>query len=934
MEIVKPKISAGYALLRAGSLPDAMVCFIDTIEHAPTLAGVARANIQQTQRYFKNIKESEKTTYTVYSGENTSPSTNDIILNGGAISLNGQSQQLHEGTTGASLAHFAALHPASQLMDAVAGPASLLLGLMYRLLWKTRVTVHVGKHAPVALDDYLQSEVNAPTLAQLVLALQPANVLLIQLLGRPQAHAASVGTAIWPRKYARLGALHDDLVASTDEMFLHSLLNLAVGRVIQPHEFIHFEERLQAQLSTRQQIANIVCNGAESKRYVADHGWKFRQTKQVYSHPEAGDVVPAEIHLPLHANPKVSVLIPVYEKVEYTLECLKSIADHPPKVPFEVIVMDDRSPDGSASILQQVKNLRVVLNPQNLGFLRSCNNGAKHAKGEYLFFLNNDTQVKTGWLDELVDTFTNFPNCGLAGSKLIYPDGLLQEAGGIVWQDGSAWNYGNRQDPNLPQFNYAREVDYVSGAAIMVPAELFTSLGGFDERYAPAYYEDTDLALQIRALGKSVIYQPLSEVVHFEGISSGTDTTSGIKAYQVINREKFLQRWKDKLQSHRPNGVEPHLERDRGAKGRVLFIDACTPTPDQDSGSIDIYNLMKVFMEMGWAVTFIPEDNYAYMDKYTPALQKLGVQALYLPHLTSVDDHVSPYGSSYDLVMSFRPMVTQKHIRNLRLKCPKAKIVFNTVDLHFLRLEREAKLKNDLDIAQEGLKLKAIELDLMKQADLTTVVSSTELEMLQKMGVKRVVHLPFSREIQPTKVDFYKRSGVLFVGGFQHQPNIDSVLFFIKEVMPYLREMDPTLKINIVGSNTPPEIQLLSSNDIIIHGYLEDLNPLINSVRINVAPLRYGAGTKGKVAMAMACGLPTIGTSIAFEGMGVVHNSHVIFADTALDLAKSITHLNKNFDLWKSISNNGLDYCRSNFGIDVIKNIVMSKVLESKSLSA
>lgn len=927
MEIKCLKLSTGFSFLREGRLSDAMGCFVDTLECWPTLAGVVRSNIQQTQRYFQKNPTGYSMVVKVTGEASLAYAGIAIVLKDDGIALNGEHHPIVEGSTGASLARFVAQHPVSKLNDTLASHNSLLLCLMYRLLWKTRVTVQLSNKAQVLLDDFLNNEADAATMAQLALTIQSVNMLLIQHLGHPHGHASIDGVVSWPRKYARLTTICDDLVASGEEHFLQSLFNMAVGRAIQPLELKHFSEQLQGLKSSRLQIAYNVCIGDESKRYVSGRAMDLMKNQLVYIHPEVGDIEPDDIKLPLHVDPRVSILIPVYEKVEYTLACLKSITEQLPKVSFEVIVMDDCSPDGSAKILQQVKNLRVVMNPHNLGFLRSCNNGAKQAKGEYFFFLNNDTKVKTGWLDELVDTFTHFPNCGLAGSKLIYPDGLLQEAGGIVWQDGSAWNYGNRQDPALPQFNYAREVDYVSGAAIMVPAQLFHNLGGFDERYIPAYYEDTDLAMRLREQGKSVIYQPQSEVVHFEGISSGTDTSAGIKAYQVVNREKYLERWKSRLSAHRPNGVEPHLERDRGAKGRVLFIDACTPTPDQDSGSIDIFNLMKMFVEMGWAVTFIPEDNYAYMPKYTAALQRMGVQAEYHPHITSVDEHITPYGASYDLVMSFRPMVTHKHIKNLRKKCPNAKIVFNTVDLHFLRLEREAKLKKDPSIANEGLKLKAIELELMKQADLTTVVSSTEHEMLQKMGLQSVLHLPFSRAVRPSNAPFESRSGLVFVGGFQHNPNVDAVIYFVSAIMPLIRELIPGAVLNIVGSNAPKEVRDLASGDILVHGFVEDLESLMDTMRVNVAPLRYGAGTKGKVIHALANGLPTVATSIAVEGMGLKNMEHVGIADNADDFAKTLSSLYSEKILWESFSSNGLSYAEQGYGIDALKKNIKTKIL-------
>jgi GT2 family glycosyltransferase len=931
-------LSEGYGYLREGKLPVAMSRFVQALGAAGPLASVVTANIRQTRRYYaKQAREHGDVSLVIVSqpkvgGRSQRASgpqqgfNETIELSDDGILFQGSTYSFSAQNLGNALAAFAAQHPATHVYDTVGRPASLLLALMYRLLWRTKATVSYSSSSRVRVEDFLEHQTDPQTLAQIATSLAGASLALIKHLGQPaiatQQHQNQPQAVTWPRKFTRLGELHQVLIQGTDSQFLIALFDTAFGRAPQQYERDHYLSELAAGSVTRASLAQTICAGPEAQRHLADNLKRRKADHAVYSHPGPGDLHPDEIELPHHPNPKVSVLIPVYEKVEYTLACLKSIADHLPKASFEVIVMDDQSPDGSAKLLQQVKNVRVIVNPQNMGFLRSCNNGTRHAKGEYLFFLNNDTQVKPGWLDELLLTFTNFPNCGLAGSKLIYPDGLLQEAGGIVWQDGSAWNYGNRQDPKLPQFNYAREVDYVSGAAIMVPTKLYEELGGFDELYAPAYYEDTDLALRIRAQGKSVIYQPMSEVVHFEGISSGTDTSTGIKAYQVINREKFLQRWKARLQQHRRNGVEPHLERDRGAKGRVLFIDACTPTPDQDSGSIDIYNLMKVFVEMGWAVSFIPEDNYAYMEKYTPAIQKLGVQALYHPHINTVDDHITPYGGSYDLVMSFRPMVTRRHIDNLRQKCPAAKIVYNTVDLHFLRLDREAKLKNDAAIAQEGLKLKAIELELMKQADLTTVVSSSELETLQKMGVERVVHLPFSREIHPSNVPFEARSGIIFVGGFQHNPNVDAVQYFVTDIMPLLREMIPGVVLHLVGSNTPRVIEIMACEDIVVHGFIEDLEELMSGIRVNVAPLRYGAGTKGKVVHAMSIGVPTVATPIASEGMNLRHLSEILIANDSESFANMIKEVYENKKLWNDLSSKGLMLAQRLFGLNSIREKV------------
>lgn len=204
-------------------------------------------------------------------------------------------------------------------------------------------------------------------------------------------------------------------------------------------------------------------------------------------------------------NPLVSIIIPVYNQFEYTYSYLRSILKNSGDIEYEVIIADDCSTDFTKDITKVVEGVNVKKAPTNLKFLLNCNNAAKSARGQYILFLNNDTQVQKDWLKHLVDLIESDSNIGMVGSKLVYPDGLLQEAGGIVWKDGSAWNYGNRQDGNASEYNYVKEVDYISGAAIMIRHSLWDELGGFDESFIPAYYEDTDLAFQVRRAGYKVL---------------------------------------------------------------------------------------------------------------------------------------------------------------------------------------------------------------------------------------------------------------------------------------------------------------------------------------------------------------------------------------------------------------------------------------------
>lgn len=640
------------------------------------------------------------------------------------------------------------------------------------------------------------------------------------------------------------------------------------------------------------------------------------------------------IKLKTSDEPLVSVIIPIYGKIDYTLNCLASIAENPPQVSFEVIIIDDRSPDNSVEVLSHVKDLRLIENGANKGFIRSCNLGAKAAWGEYLYFLNNDTKVTSGWMDELVRTFHDFPGTGLVGSKLVYPDGRLQEAGGIIWQDGSAWNFGRLQDPRLPVFNYVREVDYCSGASVVVPKSIYDELDGFDEHYLPAYCEDSDLALKIRDAGYRVIYQPLSTVIHYEGITSGTDLNSGVKAYQVTNTKKQYARWKERLSKHQPAGVDVDDAKDRRAKRRILVLEHCTPTPNQDAGSLIVFNLLLLLREMDFQVTFIPEDNFLYMPEYTAALQRVGIEVLYAPFVTSVEQHLKEHGGRYDSAFLFRPAVVERNIEAVRHYCPQAKVIYHTQDLHFLRMLREAELFQDAEKAAAAAKMKLVEFNAINACEAVIVVSEKELELIRDEFPQGKLHtLPLILDVPGTKQPFADRRDIVFVGSFQHPPNVDAVKYFVSDVMPLLRRDLPNVRFFAVGSNPPDEIKELASDDVIITGFIEDLNSFLDTKRVSVAPLRYGAGIKGKIGTAMAVGLPVVATGLAVEGMSLTGGENILVADDPESFAKAIFEIYENESFWNKISRKSLESAKNMWGAEPARRKI-SDILAGLGIAA
>jgi GT2 family glycosyltransferase len=630
----------------------------------------------------------------------------------------------------------------------------------------------------------------------------------------------------------------------------------------------------------------------------------------------------APFTLATSAQPRVSIVIPVYNKIAYTAACLRALSEHAGGVAFEVIVVDDASSDATAQRMPEIGGIRVMRNAQNLGFVGSCNAGAECAKGEFVLFLNNDTVVTAGWLEALLRCFEEEPDCGLAGAKLVYPDGRLQEAGGIVCVDGSGWNYGRFDDPADPRYNFRREADYCSGAAILLRRDLFTQLGGFDVRYAPAYYEDTDLAFSVRAAGKKVFYEPRATVVHFEGVTAGTDIGSGMKRFQAINREKFLHKWKNELR-RQPAPIHDAKRADAAAnwraRGRVLIVDACTPMPDHDSGSLRMVNLMRLLRGLGLAVSFLP-DNRAHDGRYTHALQALGVETLYHPFVADPIAWLRGRGGELDAIVLSRHYVAANYVALARLYAPQAKLIFDTVDLHYLREQRAAQLEGKPELAQQAARTQAQEFKLMRECDVSLVVSSVEKELLARELPRAHIEVVSNvHEVHGRRRDFDARRDLVFVGGFQHPPNTDAVLWFVREVFPLVRAGLPSILFHVIGSKAPLQILDLAHDGVIVHGFVADIVPYMDGCRLSVAPLRYGAGVKGKVNMAMSYGLPVVATGTAVEGMHVADGEDILVAESPADFAAAILRAYNDAALWKKLSDNSIANVRKHFSFDAAR---------------
>jgi len=451
----------------------------------------------------------------------------------------------------------------------------------------------------------------------------------------------------------------------------------------------------------------------------------------------------------------------------------------------------------------------------------------------------------------------------------------------------------------------------------MLPTELWRELGGFDRLFAPAYYEDVDLAFRVRAHGRQTWVQPRSRLIHYEGRTSGTDTSTGVKAYQKINAHKFFLRWRETLLSHRRGPESPFLERERGVRQRALVIDATCPTPKQDAGSGYVMDIFRLLQELGYKVVFLPQHNLLYQPAHTPELERLGVECVHAPYHGPIADYLRSYGWLFDVVMVFRPDVLAAVIDGLRAHARSAPILFNTVDLHYLRMERAAAVAGP-DAAPPDIEgMRTRELGIIGQADCVLTPSTYEAEILgPELGDLPVSVLPLMAEYNGTKVGFEARRDICFLGGYTHPPNADAVIFFVTEILPLIRAHDPGIRFIIVGANTTPGVASLASENVVVAGMVENLRDVFDKVRVFVCPLRFGAGTKGKIVKAMSYGVPVVSTSIGAEGMRLVEGTQLLVADTPADIAEACLRAYGDPVLWQLLSEAGLTQVREVWSLD------------------
>ena len=606
---------------------------------------------------------------------------------------------------------------------------------------------------------------------------------------------------------------------------------------------------------------------------------------------------------PRFESPRASILIVAWKQRDHLLACLRALRQRlGTDIPYEVILVFNGPPEVEDSVREVVEGATFLRSAVNLGFAGGCNLAARTAKGEYLVLLNDDAVIEPGWLERLVAAADADPGAGAVSSCVLFPDGQVQEAGSIIWRDGSTMPIGRGEPGDSLGWHFVRKVDYGSACSLLVRRATWEKVAGMDTGYHPAYYEDVDLCLAIRAQGQHVLFEPRSRVRHHESASSDPDFKSFLFRR---NQGRLKEKWADLLALQEeaapwsPASVARAVWRARGCPRRILVVDDRVPNPAQGSGYGRMFDALLELSSQGYALALYPSTGATSPSE---PLVNAGVAIIdedFVRHLARPE-------TSYDAVLISRPHNYSRWSPTIRYYQPQAAVVYDCEALFWRRMARQAQLDGATgqSLTSEHVnQMRQLEERIVVEADLLVSVSEEEAEILSKVEGHCPIEtiLPAEANVRFTSRPFAERGDVGFVAGWMAgptSPNAHGLRWFASEVLPRIKAIHPWVRVRVTGGGVPAEVRELANPNLVFEGQVADLCGFYDRIRVAISPVRFGAGVKVKTVQALQHGVPVVSTTVGAEGIHLRGLAAIDVTDDPDVFAMMLLNLLTNSSAW------------------------------------
>ncbi len=600
----------------------------------------------------------------------------------------------------------------------------------------------------------------------------------------------------------------------------------------------------------------------------------------------------------------------------YLLNTLDSLASHASHYQLEVVLVPYYGLIENLTIFSTIPWLSIQ--DANAHGVEVLNRACLESDTENLVILSQYERVVIDTIDELFSTFDIKDGLGSVGTKILGVDGRLIEAGGRCYMDKGLVSMGKGEISTRTFYNYAHIVNFYSGC-FATKKSILKEFGGFDKEFTVGTFEFLDYFHKLQSNGYTNFYQPLARTICYGEMLPNHGKNCISRPEFTVTLSKIKEKWPEFYCGH--SSKNKFLG--NNIKGHLLFLDFFIPDPESDAGSVTTVNLLKTYLDLGWHISFMPTIVRNYNERTAKKLIRMGVEVIHQGEMDNLETLAAVYPNAIDFVFAIRVTVLANLIEPIRHLFPNAPLAYFDCDLHYIRMLRESVLKNDWKLHADAMRTKLEELRCFIEADCSIVHTQVEYETVQaEVKLDNMVELPYVTEVRRSGVSYEKRFDVMFLGGYEHLPNVDAATYFVADIWNKICHRLPrNARLILVGSKPSAEIKALACDNIVVTGQVPHLEPYFDTTRVFVAPLRYGAGVKGKLITALAQGVPSVVTPIAAEGIPVQHGNEVLIADDSVSFGEEVVRLYNDPALWGHMQECGYTFIQRNASLDVYTEI-------------